>query len=210
MPSRTFLFLLPLFLVISREAFAQSAPPSTAQATSPSPSDEEAERLAREKNEPHSVSLTFSPLHLLLPEFKAMVEARVTRKFGVAAIGGIGSIKSDGTTFTVWEGGVQGRYYLFGSFQHGMELGAQLEYAAASGQLSSTSNVTVFGNGGGLAVGPFIGYKLATKVGFTCDLQAGAQYSAIGASAVSSAGDSAAAHESRILPLVNLHVGWSF
>ncbi len=138
-----------------------------------------------------------------------MVEGKVSRKFGVAALAGIGSVKVDKTAYTVWEAGAQAKYYLIGSFQHGMELGAQVQYVGVSGSTSS-GNVSVGGDGGGIAVGPFIGYKLATKVGFTCDLQAGAQYAAVGASATSSTGDSASRHSSAILPLVNLHVGWSF
>ena len=195
-----------------------ATPPPVAAATAPAPasadapepvSAEEGERIATEKKEPHSVSVTFSPLHLLFPEFKAMVEGKVSRKFGVAVIGGIGSVKVDGTAFTVWEAGAQAKYYLVGSFQHGMELGAQVEYAGVSGSKSS-ADVSVSGNAGGFAVGPFIGYKLATKIGFTCDLQAGAQYAAVGASASSSTGHSASAHSSELLPLLNLHVGWSF
>src|SRR5262249_8674590 len=111
--------------------------------------------------------------------------------------------------FTVWELGGQFDYYLVGTFEHGMQLGAQAEYAGVSGKVGD-ANVTVFGTGGGFAVGPFVGYKLATKVGFTLDVQGGAQYAAVGASAVSSTGQSAAARASSILPLVNIHIGWSF
>lgn len=91
----------------------------------------------------------------------------------------------------------------------GFQLGAQLEYVHvdASGQVSDAS---VAGVGSGTAIGPFIGYKWITRVGFTAAAQIGFQYLAVQANASDQTGSSASDSEARIGPLLNLDVGWSF
>lgn len=195
-------------LFFAAPAFAADADeaPSTSEPPPPKPQ--------------HAVSLTFSPLHLIFPELKGMVEVKIDPKFSVAVLGGIGSIKVDstvtgpyGTTsssdrFTVWELGGQATYYPVGDFEHGMQLGAQVEYLKVA--LDNGANATVLGSGSGVAMGPFIGYKLATRVGFTLDLQGGVAYVAAKADASSTDGSSAHKEGSSVVPLVNLHIGWSF
>jgi hypothetical protein len=90
-----------------------------------------------------------------------------------------------------------------------MVLGAQAEYIKVD-VTRSDANVTIFGSGSGVAMGPFIGYKLATRVGFTLDLEGGIAYVAATGTATSSNGASAQDHGSTFAPLVNIHVGWSF
>jgi hypothetical protein len=142
---------------------------------------------------------------------KLMVEARVSDKVGIAALGGYGSMSVSGfpERFSVWEIGGQARYYAIGSFEHGMEVGAQGEYLGVSTS-ASDGTVTVFGAGNGVVLGPFLGYKLATKVGFTLDLQGGVAYEIATANAQSSTGQTASAGGNAIVPLLNLHLGWSF
>lgn len=62
---------------------------------------------------------------------------------------------------------------------------------------------------GGFTVGPFIGYKIATGVGFTFEAQLGARYVVIEPEA-QGAGAPAFTTEEKWLPLVHLNVGWSF
>jgi len=173
----------------------------------------------RPREPEHVLSLTFSPLNLILPEVKVMAEIRLARKVSVAAIGGVGSVgvSSDGSLaigagaaerFVAWEAGAQGRYYLVGSFEHGMDVGLQAEYVGLSGS-KSASGVEVLGTGSGFLAGPFVGYKLATRVGFTLDLQGGIAYEVVAAEA-SGGGRSASGSASAWAPIVNLNLGWSF
>ena len=68
---------------------------------------------------------------------------------------------------------------------------------ASSGSISATA--------GGLAVGPFLGYKIIAGPGFTFDVQAGVEYMAVAAS--SSSGSTGSVKT--VIPLLNLNVGWS-
>lgn len=173
-----FIGLLPL------SVSAQDAP-------APTPVDDDVQ---------HRVSITFSPIHLSLPIVELTGEYRVDDKMGAALIVGAGTV--DG--YNAYEVGAQYRYYVLGSFIHGLQVGAELLYLSID---DTEGNVTASGNG--LAIGPFVGYKIASNLGFTFDLQAGAQYLAMQAEAeVGSA--SASDEDSDIIPLLNLNFGWSF
>ncbi len=64
---------------------------------------------------------------------------------------------------------------------------------------------------GGVAVGPFAGYKLIAPFGLTAFLQFGAEYLAARAKAEdSSTGASTRSNESKVIVLLNLNLGWSF
>jgi len=150
-------------------------------------------------------SLTMSPLHLFLPVVELTGEARVADKLGIAGIAGAGKVSDDsasGTKLTagVWELGAQVRYYLFGDFRHGMQLGAELLYMHLS-----SSELAV--SGAGVAVGPFAGYKIITDIGFTFDAQLGVEYVAARAETNDLARK---ASDHSFIPLLNLNVGWSF
>src|SRR5690606_23522377 len=127
-------------------------------------------------------------------------EFRLPLDLSVAAIGGFGSYEG----VTVWEAGAQVRYYLIGGFEHGMPLGVEALYVGGSG---SEAGVTAFANG--IAVGPFVGYKLATDDGFTFDAGLGVQYMTVTGHARGS-GTSISVSDSGFIPLLNLNVGWSF
>jgi hypothetical protein len=83
-------------------------------------------------------------------------------------------------------------------------------YAGVSGGDSSTNNVKVAATASGLAAGPFVGYKLATRVGFTFNVQGGVEYLFVRADASASTGQTASAQQTRLIPLVNANLGWSF
>lgn len=160
-----------------------------------------------------NVSLTISPLHLIFPIVEATLEVRAHDRFSVAGTFGIGSVPVDngnGTTtkLAAYEVGGQLRGYATGDFDGGLELGAQLLYVhVASDDLQPGYKVS--GTGAGFGVGPFVGYKLMTRGGFTFDAQGGFQYIAVHAEA-SSQGSTSSGSDSAIKPLLNLRVGWSF
>ena len=74
---------------------------------------------AKDDNE-RKVSVTVSPLHLVVPMVELTGEFRLDDKVGLAAIGGVGS--SAGVA--LWELGGQARYYFLGDFADGLLVGA--------------------------------------------------------------------------------------
>ena len=158
--------------------------------------------FAAEEKPPYDkqVSVTISPIHLTLPIVELTAEVRAADKAGVAAIAGVG--KASG--YPAWELGAQGRYYLLGSFDHGMQIGGEVLYLHMS-----TNQGAVQASGAGGAVGPFIGYKIAARFGLTFDVQLGAEYLFATANA-SNGASTATTSDSRLVPLLNLNLGWSF
>ena len=57
----------------------------------------------------------------------------------------------------------------------------------------------------GFSVGGYVGYKVQTNIGFAFIAQGGIQYLAVAAES-----STAMASDSKIAPLLNLNVGWSF
>ena len=139
------------------------------------------------------VSVTISPFHLLSPELQLTGEVRLAPKVSIAAIAGAGQVTDEGKTYDIWEVGGQLRYYLLGSFAHGMMLGADVGYVDVNGQPASAMEMLV-----GTRAGGFLGYKLTLKRGFTFEAQLGPVYVW---------GDDG---KSEAQTLTNLKVGWSF
>ena len=113
-------------------------------------------------------SLTISPIHLFLPVVELTGEARVHDKVGIALIAGAGKYTDPnvtGISATVYEAGGQVRVYVIGDFRHGMQLGGELLYLHLNDDRIAIS-------GEGLAVGPFLGYKIMIDAGFTFDCPA--------------------------------------
>lgn len=106
--------------------------------------------------------------------------------------------------FSAWEVGGHFNYYVVGSFEHGMQLGVEALYLKVA---TSDSSYRSAASATGLAVGPYVGYKLITGIGFTFEANLGAEY--VVAQAATADG-SATASDSRWIPLLNLNVGWSF
>ncbi|MBM4318862.1 MAG: hypothetical protein FJ125_02635 [Deltaproteobacteria bacterium] len=157
-------------------------------------------------------TLSWAPL-LLLGETKVgelIGELRLGARGGVALVAGIGSAGvelADGsaTTLTVYEIGGQLRWYALGRFDHGVQLGVELLYVHTGGEVGPSLTAS----GTGLAVGPFLGYKLITGFGLTFEGQLGFQSGFLSAEA-SSAHSTVDEEKSEIGALVNLSVGWSF
>lgn len=154
----------------------------------------------------HNVSVTVSPIYLALPVVELMGEYRINPKMGAALILGVGSITDDTTDnkYTLFEGGAQFSYYALGTFIHGLQVGAEAIYVYAS---QDDIDINVSGNG--LGIGPFLGYKIATNIGFTFVAQGGVQY-IVATGTASDGSQSASASDSDVIPLINLNVGWSF
>src|SRR5690554_2048825 len=164
----------------------------------------------------HIMSLTFSPIHLANPVVEITAEFKAHEQWGLALVGGAGQVtaKDDilgDVDFSVWEVGGQLRYYVLGDFDHGMQIGGEILYVNVSNDEIDTSEGRFSGTGEGLGVGPFLGYKLATGVGFTFDAQLGIQRTFLQAEAEHTASGTSAEEEDRDWgPIVNLNVGWSF
>jgi len=158
----------------------------------------------------HSVSLTISPFHLVLPVVEVMGEFKVQDWFGLAAILGGGSIQGTGTIaderLTVFELGAQALFYPVGDFDHGMQLGLEALFIHISGTFDSGA---LTGTGSGLAVGPLIGYKFAASWGLTVDIQGGYQIAGIAASASDGTTTESDSTVEGVV-LLNINAGWSF
>ena len=142
----------------------------------------------------HKVSISISPLHLLNPELHVTGELRLAPKVSLAGMLGAGRITDEGKTCSIWEAGGQFRYYLLGSFAHGMMLGADVGYVDIDAQIENPIAYLV-----GTRAGGFVGYKYSMKIGFTAEVQVGPVYLW---------GESA--DTSELQTLFNLKVGWSF
>ena len=160
------------------------------------------------------VSITFSPLHLLLPMFEAQVEVLVTPHLGISAIGGIGSITAASTDgaladqkFSAWELGAQVVGYPLRDFSS-LQLGAEFIWIHVSTEDIGGQQISA--NAGGGAVGPLLGYKWLTKVGFTAFVQGGFEYVFVTGNAADDQGNTAQAKQSAVIPLLNFNIGWSF
>lgn len=188
----------PLAPAAAPPAVAAAAPPAVENGSKPAEVDED-----------RSVYLSISPIHLLGPIVELTGEARLHRHIGVAVIGGYGAIKVDGVAerFKVWEVGGQFVGYPVGHFDHGMQLGLEVLYLGVS---TNDNTKTTSATATGLATGPFIGYKLATKVGFSFNVQGGVEYVFARADASSTSGATASAEQKTIIPLFNANIGWSF
>jgi hypothetical protein len=159
------------------------------------------------------ISVTWAPILLVAPVVELTAEYRVANKLGVSITVGAGKRTIEDEMFgdatgTEIEGGAQVRYYLIGDFDHGMELGVQAleEYVKFDEPLPP--NVIAVA-AGGFTVGGFLGYKIATRVGFTFEAQLGARYlvvePAVQGSSAASFGDI-----KKWQPLLHLNIGWSF
>ena len=198
--------LIASLTLLASSAAAQTEPPPppppmpVAAPAAPPPPEEAPRRI---------VSVTFSPIHLIFPIAEVTVEGNINNKIGIAVIGGYGSLEAtDGIQkrkLSAFEAGAHVNYYVIGSFDHGMQLGVEALYV----KVATDDNVQVSGAANGLAIGPYVGYKIITRVGFTFEANGGVQYVAAKANATDGT-SSAQKSDSKVIPLLNLNVGWSF
>ena len=185
-------------------------PPAAPPAVIPDPPTRSSETLAPAKEtepELRSVAVTLSPLHVLVGVAEVAFEGRLARKFGLGGILGGGSLgpppwapQTSGRT-PILEIGLSPRYYVIGTFDHGMQIGAEGMVIAAWASSGSTSATAI-----GVGVAPYIGYKFTAPIGFVVEVQAGGGYTF--AVAQASSGSTAAAQGAYFL--LNLNAGWAF
>jgi len=174
--------------------------------TSPALAANDYGAAADETESTHAIAVTISPIHLALPVFEVQVEAKIAPLMSVSGIVGYGSVSvSDGLTddtFDAFELGAQFAYYALGDFDHGLQLGVEALYVGVSADADSEFS-GVFGRG--LALSPFVGYKVAADFGLTFMAQLGPMFSLISAESGETSDD-----ESVVGVLLNLNLGWSF
>lgn len=144
-------------------------------------------------------SITFSPVHLALPMIELMGEFRPAEHVGVAAIGGLGRVSGSGISATATEIGGQFNYYFMHPFW-GLHGGVEAIYLHLS-----DVDVDVTASAAGLTIGPYVGWKYISAIGFTFDGQLGVDFLTTSAKTSNSS-----TSERRVFPLLNLNIGWSF
>ena len=188
---------------------AEGAPVESSTAAMMNPVPQPA---VQEKKPGNKITVLFAPLRLIIPLVELTAEYRVADKLGVSITVGAGkrTIESGGSeaSGTEIEGGAQVRYYLIGDFDHGMEAGVEAleEYVKFDEPLPAGVIAVA---AGGFTVGGFLGYKIATGVGFTFEAQLGARYLIIEPSVQGASGASLEVTD-KWLPLLHLNIGWSF
>lgn len=178
--------------------------------------------LGQEKEPNSNVSITLSTLNLARPVLtddqtrynpavELMGEFNLADKFGVAAIGNVGTAElrqiASGYNFTSVKFGIQGAYYPVGHFGKGMQLGLQAMRTQVFGE-DSPEDYVVTAAANATSVAAFVGYKVIAGPGFTFVGQLGAGPRFLTASAASG-GNSATVSELRPKIVLNLNVGWS-
>jgi hypothetical protein len=178
-------------------AAAQSEP---APAAAPQPPSESQTTTAQAESGPQ-VSITWSPVHLVLPLVELTGEYNVAPHMGAALILGAGRVSDANNTITAtaYEVGAQINYYPMRRFS-GLHVGVEALYLSL-GDVEQDMSVTA----AGLAVGPYVGYKVQTSIGFAFVAQLGV-YNAV----VEAESSTAMASDSDFGPLLNLNAGWSF
>ena len=167
--------------------------------------------VAMAKKQTRLMTLSINPLLLAHPDgpfYQASAEFKASDEWGAAFLGGYGAMATEeDVAYEMYEVGGQFDYYALGDFDHGLQLGGQLVYRGADGDVAPELTSS------GVRVGPFVGYKIITELGFTFNGQVGVQYN--------SAQDRPSAERESIMakvtnteeawgPLVRLNVGWSF
>ena len=159
-----------------------------------------------------TLTIMWAPLRLVIPLAELTAEYRVLDKLGVSLTAGAGKRSLSVNTMEVpgaeLEAGGQVRYYFGGDFARGFELGGELLYERVHFDEPFPAGI-VAAAAGGLTVGPFAGYKIATHIGFTFEAQLGARYLAVDPPIQGASGMMLPAID-RWLPLLHLNVGWSF
>jgi hypothetical protein len=147
------------------------------------------------------ISITWSPIHLVLPVVELEGEYNVAPNMGVGVIFGAGRVSDEANTITAtaYEVGGQFNYYFLRPFS-GLHGGAEVLYLSA-GDIEQDMSVTATG----LSVAGYVGYKVMTSFGLTFVAQGGVAYYAVKAES-----STAMANDKKVYPLINLNLGWSF
>jgi hypothetical protein len=156
------------------------------------------EELASGKN---MVTISMSPIHLIFPMLELDAEFKAHPRIGVGLILAGGRVSNEDKTITAtgYEVGGQVNYYILKPFA-GLHVGVEGLYLSL-GDVMQDATAT----GSGFSIGPYVGYKVQTDLGFAFIAQGGVSYLAVRAES-----SSAMASDSKVSPLLNLNIGWSF
>jgi hypothetical protein len=163
----------------------------------------------------HHLSVTFSPLDLIpistdgfdIPfGLDVSVERALSRKLSVMVTGLAAPYTYEGQSAAILGTRAQGRYYLFGGFEHGMDLALEGSLAGTTVPRATPVSVLV------AQVAGYVGYKFVAGFGLTVDLQLGAQHGwGTGWETTGTAtGPRVASVDAGWGPAAHLNVGWSF
>jgi hypothetical protein len=161
--------------------------------------------------EPRNLSITVSPLRLLVPLIEVQVELRLG-SFGIALLGGAGQVtidggELDGERLAAYELGAIFTGYPLETFEN-LTLGAEVLWLKLDADELGDDRIDGFASG--VATGPLIGYKTIGDTGFTFSVQGGIAYVVVHAEASNAFDEYEEEDEQTWIPLVNLNLGWSF
>jgi hypothetical protein len=181
-------------------------------ATASAAAQPETPSAERDAPDDRRLTIMWAPIRAIIPLVEVTAEYRAADKIGVMLeLGGGRRTISNGMTDitgTEYEAGAQARYYVFGSFTRGWQIGAEVldEYVAFHEPLPPG---VVAAAAGGVTAGAFGGYKIATRVGFTFEAQLGARYLVMDPH-VTGTGMPTVDSSAKLLPLLHINVGWTF
>jgi hypothetical protein len=149
----------------------------------------------------HGVAISFSPVHLAFPILEVTGEVKVAPHIGAGVTLGGGRVSSADKTVTAsaYEAGGQLNYYFMDAFE-GLHAGGEVLYLKV-GDVAQDLSATAEG----LSLGPYVGYKVDTSIGFTFVIQGGVAFAAYRAK-----NSSNTMTDKNVFPLLNLNLGWSF
>lgn len=170
----------------------------------------------------HDHTITTTPLQLASPTVMLDYEKRVSERIGVSAGAGYGRYNSlwlriansaaeaAGGEYAIQQvAGSTGVHLYFRDFNRGWFSGLGLEYVRYTPRLESegseTDTAESFSN---IRIGPTLGYKIASKKGFTFSMEMGMGYSMVTGDTAGSIAP--AISESGLRGLGNVKLGWSF
>ncbi len=189
--------------------------PLSAAFAEQSPLSEQPISTSATQDSTYKASITVSPLHLINPVVELTAEYKVMPKLGIALLAAFGSqtfkVDQKDYSFPLWEIGFQGRFYTLGDFNHGMQVGLEALVLKLSDKTYDDGPFLIYAPGSRVEAGAFLGYKIATDIGFTVEAQAGAKYALILDGTMKTMNAKAAdAAIDPITPLINVNIGWSF
>jgi hypothetical protein len=149
-----------------------------------------------------ATTISVEPMFLIIPFAEITAERMVTPNVGIAATGGIGHVFVPIGNM-LYDLGAQGNVYLVRHFA-GPHLGAELKYwwGSSGGDLVPGGPSVMSSSATERELGVYAGYKWMARYGLSATIQLG-----VGRFDVSSTSDPPS---SRIVPLANLTIGWSF
>ncbi len=148
----------------------------------------------------HTVAVTLSPIQLRLPIVEITAEFRVASGMGIAATGGLGSVKG----FSAWKLGGGLNFYTLGDIERGVQLGVEAFYMQLAVKNSSNQIAQIYSQI------PFVGYKFTANSGLTISAAIGYTMIALESDPGNNQDLADALSKANPLTVIRLNLGWSF